>query len=92
MITGFLGERDPENGNHSLRSERQGRQEKILESCAIAANGYNIAVSSHVEQEDTREAVDMQTLNAVIACIVTRQAELRSAIDAIAADLEGEQA
>lgn len=47
-------------------------------------------MSSYVEQLDTREAVDIQTLNAEIARIVARQAELRTQIDAIVADLEGE--
>jgi type I restriction enzyme M protein len=55
----------------------------------IAGNGYNMAVSSYVEAEDTREVVDIQTLNAEIARIVARQAELRTSIDAIIADLEG---
>ena len=39
----------------------------------IAENGYNIAVSSYVEAEDTREAVDITALNAEIARIVARQ-------------------
>lgn len=43
-------------------------------------------VSSWVEQEDTREAVDILALNAKIAKIVARQNELRTAIDAIVAD------
>jgi type I restriction enzyme M protein len=64
---------------------------KRVENADIAANGYNIAVSSYVEQADTREAVDIRALNAQIAGIVTRQAELRTQIDAIVADLEGEQ-
>ena len=55
----------------------------------LAANDYNISVSSYVEKEDTREAVDIQALNAEIARIVARQAELRTEIDAIVADLEG---
>ncbi len=55
---------------------------------AIAENGYVISVSSFVEKEDTREAVDIRALNAEIARIVARQAELRTAIDAIVADLE----
>ena len=55
----------------------------------IAANDYNIAVSSYVEAEDTREVVDITELNAEIARIVARQAELRTSIDAIVADLEG---
>ena len=54
----------------------------------IANNEYNIAVSSYVEKEDTREEVNISELNAEIEKIVVRQAELRSAIDAIVADLE----
>ncbi|MGP9604980.1 type I restriction-modification system subunit M [Brachybacterium sp. AOP42-E1-35] len=55
----------------------------------IAANDYNIAVSSYVEAEDTREEVDITELNVEIARIVARQTELRTAIDEIVADLEG---
>lgn len=62
---------------------------RLVENADIAANSYNIAVSSYVEQEDTREATDIKTLNAEISRIVARQAELRSAIDAIVAELEG---
>lgn len=64
---------------------------KLVPNDAIAANGYNIAVSSYVEQEDTRETIDIIALNAKIARIVARQQELRTAIDAIVADLEGAQ-
>ena len=59
---------------------------RLVENGDIAANGYNIAVSSYVEQEDTSEAIDITALNAEIARIVARQAELRTAIDAIVAD------
>ena len=62
---------------------------RLVLSDEIAANGYNIAVSSYVEQEDTSEVVDIVTLNAEIARIVARQQELRLSIDAIVADLEG---
>ena len=62
----------------------------LVDNSAIAANGYNLSVSSHVEQEDTSVAVDITALNADIARIVSRQPELRTAIDAIVADLEGE--
>lgn len=61
---------------------------KLVTNEDIGANEYNIAVSSYVEQEDTREAVDITALNAEIARIVARQAELRASIDAIVADLE----
>lgn len=60
----------------------------LVSNADIAANGYNIAVSSYVEAEDTREVVDITALNAEIARIVARQAELRVSIDAIVADLE----
>ena len=63
---------------------------KLVTNEDLAANDYNISVSSYVEKEDTREAVDIQALNAEIARIVARQAELRTEIDAIVADLEGE--
>ena len=62
---------------------------KLVHNEAIAGNSYNIAVSSYVEAEDTREEVDIVALNAEIAEIVARQAKLRSEIDAIIADLEG---
>jgi type I restriction enzyme M protein len=62
---------------------------KLVPYDDIVANNYNIAVSSYVEQRDTRQAVDITALNAEIAQIVERQSELRSKIDAIVADLEG---
>jgi len=61
---------------------------KLVANEDIAANGYNIAVSSYVEQEDTREEIDITELNAEIARIVERQAELRASIDAIVASIE----
>ncbi|WP_417562352.1 type I restriction-modification system subunit M [Microbacterium sp.] len=60
----------------------------LVSNTDLAANDYNIAVSSYVEQEDTREQVDITELNARIAQIVARQQELRTSIDAIVADLE----
>ena len=61
----------------------------LVTNADIAANDYNIGVSSHVEKEDTREATDITTLNAEITRIVARQSELREQIDAIVADREG---
>jgi type I restriction enzyme M protein len=65
---------------------------RLVSNGDIAENGYNIAVSSYVDQQDTREAVDIQALNAEIARIVARQSELRKQIDVIVADLEGKEA
>lgn len=64
---------------------------KVVSNEDIGANDYNIAVSSYVEQEDTREVIDITELNARIAKIVERQQELRISIDQIVADLEGEK-
>lgn len=65
---------------------------RLVKNGDIAANDYNIAVSSYVEQADTSETVDIRALNAKIAGIVARQAELRTQIDSIVDDLEGEEA
>jgi type I restriction enzyme M protein len=62
---------------------------KLVSNEDIAANDYNIAVSSYVEQEDLREVVNIDELNTEIARIVVRQQQLRAAIDEIVADLEG---
>ena len=58
----------------------------------IVENDYNLSVNSYVEPVDTRETVDIEALNAEIAGIVKRQTELRTQIDGIVADLEGDSA
>jgi len=63
---------------------------KLVDNKTIAENDYNIAVSSYVVGEDTREVVDITTLNAKISKIVARQNELRTAIDKIVADIEND--
>ena len=63
---------------------------RLVPNAEIADNDYNIAVSSYVEQEDTREVIDIVQLNAKIAEIVKRENELRQAIDEIINDLEGD--
>lgn len=62
---------------------------RLVPNSDIAENDYNISVSSYVEQENTTEEVNIEKLNAHIAEIVIRQNKLRTAIDAIVADLEG---
>jgi type I restriction enzyme M protein len=54
----------------------------------IASKDYLLSVSAYVETEDTREVIDIAKLNAEIAQIVSRQAALRVAIDAIVTELE----
>jgi type I restriction enzyme M protein len=57
----------------------------------IAANDYNLSVSSYVEAEDTRERVDIAKLNAELKTTVAKIDRLRSEIDAIVAEIEGEE-
>ena len=58
----------------------------------VAANGYNLSVSSYVEAKDTREVVDISQLNAELKTTVARIDQLRREIDAIVAEIEGEEA
>ena len=62
---------------------------KLVENKTVAENEYDMAVSSYVLKEDTREVVNILKLNAKIAQIVIRQNELRTAIDGIIEDIEG---
>ena len=55
----------------------------------IKDNDYNLSVSNYVEQEDTREAIDIVKLNAEIERIVAREQVLRAEIAKIIAELEG---
>ena len=64
---------------------------KLVSIDDIAANDWNLSVSSYVEPEDTREKVDIAELNNRIAGIVERQQQLRASIDAIVAELEADQ-
>nr|WP_217434725.1 type I restriction-modification system subunit M [Pseudomonas aeruginosa] len=57
----------------------------------IAANDYNLSVSSYVEAKDNREAVNIAQLNADLKTTVARIDQLRKGIDAIVAEIEGEE-
>ena len=60
---------------------------KVVSNDDISENEYNLSVSSYVEQEDKREAINIEELNASIAAIVERGYELRKKVDAIISDL-----
>jgi len=62
---------------------------KLIPNTDIAEQGYNLSVSSYVEQEDTREVINITELNAEIERIVSRSDVLRREIDAIIAEIEG---
>ena len=62
---------------------------KIVDNDYIAdKHDYNLSVSTYVEQEDTREVIDITELNKEIARIVEREAQLRTEIDNIVAEIE----
>ncbi|MGB4018097.1 MAG: type I restriction-modification system subunit M [Syntrophomonadaceae bacterium] len=61
---------------------------RLVPSSTIAEQDYNLSVSTYVEQEDTREKVDIAALNKEIAEIVARERVLRDEIDKIIAEIE----
>ncbi len=56
---------------------------KLVSNATIAEGDYNLSVSQYVEQEDTREKVDIVELNARLEKIVAHEDELRKQIDDI---------
>ena len=62
----------------------------LAEYKEITENDYNLSVSTYVEQEDTREVIDISVLNAKISEIVSKEQVLREEIDKIIAEIEGE--
>lgn len=63
---------------------------RLVPSGDIAAQDHNLSVSAYVEQEDTRERIDIAALNARIREIVARENVLRAEIDRIVAEIEGQ--
>jgi len=57
----------------------------------IAANDYTLSVSSYVEPKGTREVIDITELNAEIKTTVEKIDRLRTDIDVIVADIEGDE-
>ena len=90
------------NGNKNKLTEEN--IQKVVKACAarkdaqyfarlvpfaeVEGKDFNLSVSTYVEQEDTREEIDIKKLNAEIAEITKRGQELRAQIDAIVKDLE----
>ncbi len=61
---------------------------RLVTNAEIAGADYNLSVSTYVEQEDTREKVDIVKLNAELAEIVARENVLRAEIDKIIKEIE----
>lgn len=61
---------------------------KLISNKKIEENGYNLSVSSYVEQEVTRENIDIETLNKEIDEIVKEEQILRDQINKIILEIE----
>lgn len=57
----------------------------------IKEHEYDLSINTYIEQEDTREKIDIVKLNAEIEEIVAREATLRSEIAKIIKDIEGQK-
>ena len=61
---------------------------RLVQNSEIAENDYNLSVSTYIEKEDTRQAIDIKALNKEIEEIVAREQVLREEIDKIIAEIE----
>ncbi len=61
---------------------------KLISNKEIEENNYNLSVSTYVEQEDTREKIDIDVLNKEIEEIVEKEQKLRDEIKKIISEIE----
>ena len=62
-----------------------------FEEVSSSEKNYNLSVSSYVEAKDNREVVDIAELNTELKITVAKIDRLRADIDAIVAEIEGEE-
>lgn len=60
---------------------------KLVKNDDILANDCNLSVSSYVEQEDTREVINISEVNSKLETLVTEGNELNAKIEAIIKEL-----
>ena len=72
-----------------LYQNRQDEQylAKLVKNDDILANDANLSVSSYVEQEDTREIINIKEVNAKLETLIAKGNELNAKIDAITKEL-----
>ena len=75
--------------NTYMNKEEIAHFSHVVTTADIAEEDYNLSVSTYVEQEDTREKIDITELNTRISEIVAREEQLRKDIDEIVMQLEG---
>lgn len=71
--------------------ENEARFAASVDHAQIAASDYSLSVSSYVEAKDNREVVDITQLNAELKTTVAKIDKFRTEIDAIVAEIEGEE-
>ena len=62
---------------------------KLVKNDDILANDCNLSVSSYVEQEDTREVINISEVNAKLQTLISEGNELNQKIDEIIKELGG---
>ena len=60
---------------------------KLVKNDDILENDANLSVSSYVEQEDTREVIDIAEVNAKLLSLVAEGNELNKKIEAMVKEL-----
>ncbi len=60
---------------------------RLVNNRDILANDCNLSVSSYVEQEDTREVIDIEAVNARLQTLIAEGKELNEKIEAIIEEL-----
>ena len=56
---------------------------KLVKNDDILENDCNLSVSSYVEQEDTREVIDIKAVNSKLETLIAEGNELNQKIEAI---------
>ena len=84
----------PDNQNHIFQVFAERKEEEYFSRLVsiddVLKNDANLSVSSYVEQEDTREAIDIEQVNANLASLIEEGNALNARIEEIILQLGGE--
>lgn len=84
----------PDNQNHIFQVFAERKEEEYFSRLVsiddVLKNDANLSVSSYVEQEDTREVIDIEQVNANLASLIEEGNALNARIEEIIKELGGE--